>query len=1647
MKSKSKRMIALLMAVVTIFSSISITVAAEETTDPSTSATSTKTYYRYREKITMGKPYQISETSSAASEWTLYKIEPYREYCLRENGYILDYYTLTTANAITYERVKYYETSYSWDPNLVLDYEYLCVGYVYNTKYDGSGVDYEYTWKFTIPFTDSSGRTYYEYSGKKLYYQGTCQLYTLVVYSEYYYYYYKWSEWSEWSETPIEATDDIEVETKTVDLFTVIYDANGGRGAPEATTKEIDETVTLSAIVPTRENHQFLGWATSANGDAEYAPGDAYSDNADIILYAIWKNVTEYTVTYDVNGGAGAPATQTKVYGESIIISTGIPTRENHQFLGWSTSPAGTVEYAPGDAYSDNGNITLYAIWENVTEYTVTYDANGGTNVPAPQVKVHGEVITITSEIPIKDGYSFMGWSTVQDGEIEYISGATYSSDASVRLYAVWEENVNTIASGVCGEDLTWTLYDNGVLLISGTGAMYDWSSCSETPWWSYRTQIETIAVEEGCTTIGSYAFAILSGMTPYTIVNVHLPSTLTSINYRAFYLCASITAVVLPDNVETIDDYAFYKCTGIQALSFGENITTIGSYAFYTCTSLKNIKLNSKLESLGWYAFACCDSVETVELQENLKTIGLEAFISCDSLQKITVHPDNPYFANDAYGVLYDSANHILLQYPIGNQTSSYVIDDSTVEIARSAFSGCYNLQEVYLPKSLKIIDAYNFSNSVHEQIPVMYYAGTSEEWSENITVKASDSSGLYTAMTYEVVFNNGATEYVVKYETVAGSYPVGTKLSQIKVHDIDLIIESNMYSRSGYKFKGWSTTEDGNVEYLPGDIYSENADVTLYAVWEELPTELSVNSSVEISFSTGATSKYYSFIPEATGNYVIYSFDSMDTTVYLYDSSSNLLDYVESSSMEFLLDCNLQSNTEYLIEIRKTNSNWSGYVEFVLGETYSVQYDLNGGTGEVQDQVKLYGTDLVLSSIVPLRTDYVFNGWATTVDGAVVYEPGDSYTVNAKVTLYAVWSELSNYNVVYDANGGTGAPDTQTKKQGTSLVLSDVIPTKVGYIFRYWCPNADGTLQNALAVMGLESSHNYSNNMDKEWSISSPGATFITITFDSRTSLESNYDYLYIYDSEGSLVNKYTGTTLAGKSITVEGDTVTLRLTTDYSTTKWGFAVTSATAEMEPYGPGESYTSDADITLYAIWDICEHNWDEGVITTQPTHTTYGERTYTCADCSATKCEQISKVAHSYGAWAKVDDETHKRICECGDVETENHNWDTGVITTQPTHTTYGERTYTCEDCSAIKTEQVVKTTEHSYGSWTEVDAETHQRTCACGDVETESHNWNDGEITTQPTHMTFGIRTYTCEDCSATKTEQVAKTTEHSHGSWTEVDAETHQRTCACGDVETESHNWSDWQIRVDGSCTENGEKYRLCTKCYYEDIQIISATDHNYSNGICTGCGAEDPNADVSSAKYEMTDATGTAGSIVEIYVSIENNPGIISLRNTITYDTSALELIGVEDCGLLAGYTTPSATIISPYTIRWADSLATENNLSNGRIVKLTFQIKDGVEAGIYSISVAPVEARNVDGTKVTFSGASAIVNVIDCLIGDTDGDGEVSDWDAIVLNRYLAGWNVTIELAAADVDGDGEVSDWDAIVLERYLAGWNVELES
>lgn len=158
------------------------------------------------------------------------------------------------------------------------------------------------------------------------------------------------------------ASGSISISAKT--SYTVSYSANGGSGAPGKQTKWHGTALTLSSTKPTRKGYSFLGWSTSASAtSATWSAGGSYTTNASDTLYAVWKANT-YTVSFDANGGVGAPSSQTKTYGESLTLSTTKPTRTNYIFKGWGTSSSSTtVAYQPGGAYTANTSKKLYAIW------------------------------------------------------------------------------------------------------------------------------------------------------------------------------------------------------------------------------------------------------------------------------------------------------------------------------------------------------------------------------------------------------------------------------------------------------------------------------------------------------------------------------------------------------------------------------------------------------------------------------------------------------------------------------------------------------------------------------------------------------------------------------------------------------------------------------------------------------------------------------------------------------------------------------------------------------------------------------------------------------------------------------------------------------------------------------------------------------------------------------------------------------------------------------------------------------------------------------------------------------------------------------------------------------------------------------------
>lgn len=144
------------------------------------------------------------------------------------------------------------------------------------------------------------------------------------------------------------------------------------------------------------------------------------------------------TITYNANGGSGAPGNQIKYWGISTSLSNTKPTRTGYTFQNWNTKSDGTgTSYAPGASYTGNTELMLYAIWKVIT-YTITYNGNGGTVNTGTQTKNHGSSVPI-SGTATRDKYNFKGWSTSVGGSVIYKTGDAYSYNANTTLYAVWE--------------------------------------------------------------------------------------------------------------------------------------------------------------------------------------------------------------------------------------------------------------------------------------------------------------------------------------------------------------------------------------------------------------------------------------------------------------------------------------------------------------------------------------------------------------------------------------------------------------------------------------------------------------------------------------------------------------------------------------------------------------------------------------------------------------------------------------------------------------------------------------------------------------------------------------------------------------------------------------------------------------------------------------------------------------------------------------------------------------------------------------------------------------------------------------------------------------------------------------------------------
>ena len=257
------------------------------------------------------------------------------------------------------------------------------------------------------------------------------------------------------------------------------------------------------------------------------------------------------------------------------------------------------------------------------------------------------------------------------------------------------------IKTGDCGENLTYILKESGNLFISGTGPMYDYEE-GGSPWYSYASKNRTnvyfdsgvtyigkfafgrcyrisqvffpdtlveigddafiyaaemfsITLPEGLTRIGDRAFAVCGhpGSDGYYFNSVVLPSTIKSIGYQAFYMCATLSSINFPEGLEYIDSYAFGGCYALTEVILPESITHLGKAVFNSCNQLTTLRLPDTLEVLPADLVSCMDSgkssMKTITLPKNLKVIESNA-LECRELKEIHIPGNVESIAAEAF-------------------------------------------------------------------------------------------------------------------------------------------------------------------------------------------------------------------------------------------------------------------------------------------------------------------------------------------------------------------------------------------------------------------------------------------------------------------------------------------------------------------------------------------------------------------------------------------------------------------------------------------------------------------------------------------------------------------------------------------------------------------------------------------------------------------------------------------------------------------------------------------------------------------------------------------------------------------------------------------------------------------------------------
>ncbi len=686
---------------------------------------------------------------------------------------------------------------------------------------------------------------------------------------------------------------------------------------------------------------------------------------------------------------------------------------------------------------------------------------------------------------------------------------------------------------------------------------------------------LKNVIIGENVTTIGSRAFRNCS-----SLESIEIPNSVAEIEYGAFENCGLLGSIEIPDSVVEIEQDVFANCISLAKVKLSKGLVKLGYKAFSNCKELAEIEIPKSLQQGSRWneegPFSNCKGLKTITFEEGTTKIASSLFSNCTGLEEIGIPDTVTSIESDAFYNCGNLKNVIIGENvtTIGSRAfrncsslESIEIPNSVTEIGYGAFENCSSMTKAYIADSVKMIGESSFSDCV--KLETVHFPNSMQNIAQNMFYNCSSLKEINLPDTLETIRQSAFYN--------CDSLPEMELPKNVQKIDHDAFYDCDGITKLVIPD---SVTSIGNNAFNSCELLS---DVSLGTGLTAIPEGCFANcpSLKEIVLpyrmqTIGA--KAFNACTALTDVTIPRSVTTIGSQVFSYPAKMTIYGIAGTYAETYANDNNIKFVNK---EVKATQATLDKQ-EVTLNRGASTRLVLSVTPSAFTDQVTWKCADTDIATIAEDGT-LCANAVGTTTVKVIV---GD-VSASCKVTVVQpVSSVYISENSGISMEGGTSSqltvnvyPDTAFNKavKWESSDESIVSVSQTGEIkalkkgdARITVKALDGsgcsdyvdiTVTNnciyAKSVEEMQSSHPYEVNSSDKWVYTLNGASKTYVTFDARTEVEDGFDYIYLYDKNKNQVGKYTGKELAGKTVSVDGDTVIVQLISDDAGVAYGFSV----------------------------------------------------------------------------------------------------------------------------------------------------------------------------------------------------------------------------------------------------------------------------------------------------------------------------------------------------------------------------------------------------------------------------------------------------------------------------------------------------------